>query len=208
MSLVGPRPALPAEVAQYSLSDRRRLLAHPGITCTWQVSGRSDIPFDRQVSLDVEFVLVLRPGDDDQDAQRGRGLWRGERAQPERTAVDQQPPAEAQELVAVVHVFPRQAIEGGGVGVVLDGCIRDFPHVKHLDLGLWIRGVTPNYHVQTNIFPHAVNVPVACGDVLVMPGERVKLLLKFEDYEGLYLYHCHNLEHEDQGMMRNFLVKA
>ena len=44
--------------------------------------------------------------------------------------------------------------------------------------------------------------------VLVMPGERVKLLLKFEEYEGLYLYHCHNLEHEDQGMMRNFLVKA
>jgi FtsP/CotA-like multicopper oxidase with cupredoxin domain len=44
--------------------------------------------------------------------------------------------------------------------------------------------------------------------VLVMPGERVKLLLKFEEYEGLYLYHCHNLEHEDQGMMRNFLIKA
>jgi FtsP/CotA-like multicopper oxidase with cupredoxin domain len=44
--------------------------------------------------------------------------------------------------------------------------------------------------------------------VLVMPGERVKVLLKFEDYEGLYLYHCHNLEHEDQGMMRNYRVKA
>lgn len=44
--------------------------------------------------------------------------------------------------------------------------------------------------------------------VLVMPGERVKVLLKFEEYEGLYLYHCHNLEHEDQGMMRNYLVKA
>jgi FtsP/CotA-like multicopper oxidase with cupredoxin domain len=44
--------------------------------------------------------------------------------------------------------------------------------------------------------------------VLVMPGERVKLLLKFEDYEGLFLYHCHNLEHEDMGMMRNYLVRA
>ncbi len=44
--------------------------------------------------------------------------------------------------------------------------------------------------------------------VLVMPGERVKVLLKFEDYEGLYLYHCHILEHEDQGMMRNYRVKA
>jgi FtsP/CotA-like multicopper oxidase with cupredoxin domain len=44
--------------------------------------------------------------------------------------------------------------------------------------------------------------------VLLMPGERVKVLLKFEDYEGLYLYHCHNLEHEDLGLMRNYRVKA
>jgi FtsP/CotA-like multicopper oxidase with cupredoxin domain len=44
--------------------------------------------------------------------------------------------------------------------------------------------------------------------VLLMPGERVKVLLKFEYYAGLYLYHCHNLEHEDMGMMRNFLVKS
>lgn len=43
--------------------------------------------------------------------------------------------------------------------------------------------------------------------VLVMPGEEVRLLMKFEDYEGLYLYHCHNLEHEDMGMMRNYRVE-
>lgn len=44
--------------------------------------------------------------------------------------------------------------------------------------------------------------------VLVMPGESVKVLLKFEDFTGLYLYHCHYLEHEDMGMMRNYLVEA
>jgi FtsP/CotA-like multicopper oxidase with cupredoxin domain len=44
--------------------------------------------------------------------------------------------------------------------------------------------------------------------LLVMPGERVKMLLKFEDYAGLFLYHCHNLEHEDMGMMRNYLVRG
>jgi len=44
--------------------------------------------------------------------------------------------------------------------------------------------------------------------ILVMPGERVKVLIRFEDFEGLYLIHCHNLEHEDQGMMRNFLIKS
>ena len=44
--------------------------------------------------------------------------------------------------------------------------------------------------------------------VLVMPGERVQVLIRFNDYPGLFVYHCHNLEHEDMGMMRNFLIKA
>jgi len=56
MSLVGPRPPVPAEVDQYSLSDRRRLDVIPGITCIWQVSGRSEIPFDQQVELDVQYI--------------------------------------------------------------------------------------------------------------------------------------------------------
>lgn len=42
--------------------------------------------------------------------------------------------------------------------------------------------------------------------VLVMPGERVRLLVRFDDFAGMYLYHCHNLEHEDAGMMRNYRV--
>lgn len=61
----------------------------------------------------------------------------------------------------------------GGLGVVIDGCIRDFPHAKDLGLGLWIRGVTPNFHTQTGIFPYAVNVPIACGGRLVMPGDII-----------------------------------
>ncbi|MBI3499259.1 MAG: ribonuclease activity regulator RraA [Proteobacteria bacterium] len=61
----------------------------------------------------------------------------------------------------------------GGAGVVIDGCIRDFPAAKDLDIGLWLRGTTPNFHTQTNIFPFAVNVPIACGNVLVMPGDIV-----------------------------------
>jgi regulator of RNase E activity RraA len=40
-------------------------------------------------------------------------------------------------------------------------------------LPLWLRGVTPNYHTQTNIFPFGVNVPIACGGVLVMPGDII-----------------------------------
>jgi len=56
MSLVGPRPPVPAEVQEYTLSDRRRLDVTPGITCIWQVSGRSDIDFAGQVRLDVQYI--------------------------------------------------------------------------------------------------------------------------------------------------------
>ena len=56
MSLVGPRPPVPGEVSEYTLSDRRRLEAKPGITCIWQVSGRSDIPFAQQVELDSAYI--------------------------------------------------------------------------------------------------------------------------------------------------------
>jgi regulator of RNase E activity RraA len=61
----------------------------------------------------------------------------------------------------------------GGVGVVVDGCIRDFSSASRLDLGLWIRGTTPNFHSQTNVVPHAVNVPIACGGTTVIPGDIV-----------------------------------
>jgi lipopolysaccharide/colanic/teichoic acid biosynthesis glycosyltransferase len=47
---------LVTEVNRYSLSDRRRLDATPGLTCTWQVSGRSEIPFPEQLRLDVEYI--------------------------------------------------------------------------------------------------------------------------------------------------------
>jgi lipopolysaccharide/colanic/teichoic acid biosynthesis glycosyltransferase len=56
MSLVGPRPPVPAEVAKYTLADRRRLDVTPGLTCLWQVSGRGDIPFEEQVKLDVQYI--------------------------------------------------------------------------------------------------------------------------------------------------------
>lgn len=56
MSLVGPRPPIPSEVARYTLSDRRRLDVTPGLTCIWQVSGRGDIPFSEQVALDEQYI--------------------------------------------------------------------------------------------------------------------------------------------------------
>lgn len=56
MSLVGPRPALPAEVARYLPHERGRLRAKPGLTGIWQVSGRSQIGFAQQVEMDVDYI--------------------------------------------------------------------------------------------------------------------------------------------------------
>lgn len=56
MSIVGPRPPIPGEVRQYARWQRRRLSVKPGITCLWQISGRSDVDFDNWMKLDLEYI--------------------------------------------------------------------------------------------------------------------------------------------------------
>ena len=91
----------------------------------------------------------------------------------------------------------------GGAGVVIDGCLRDFPIVKELGLGLWLLGVTPNYHTQTNLMPFAVNVPVACGGVLVMPGDLIiadddgAVVVPIKQANELYEKALHHAEWEE-----------
>ena len=62
MSLVGPRPALPYEVEQYSPHDRERLISQAGLTGLWQVSGRTCLTFDEMIALDIQYT-------------RRRSLW-------------------------------------------------------------------------------------------------------------------------------------
>ena len=56
LALVGPRPPVPREVAQYTLEERKRLHVKPGLTCLWQIQGRSEIPFKEQVRLDMQYI--------------------------------------------------------------------------------------------------------------------------------------------------------
>ena len=56
MSIVGPRPALPSEVEQYDFEARKRLQTRPGLTCLWQIGGRSDLAFGEQVDLDLRYL--------------------------------------------------------------------------------------------------------------------------------------------------------
>jgi len=61
----------------------------------------------------------------------------------------------------------------GGIGIVVDGCIRDWPRVQKIGLPVWTRGFTPNYASQSSLFPWAYNVPIACSRVLVLPGDVI-----------------------------------
>ena len=56
MSLVGPRPAIPREVEQYTAYQKQRLFVKPGLTCIWQVSGRNNIEFEQWVELDIKYI--------------------------------------------------------------------------------------------------------------------------------------------------------
>ncbi len=56
MSVVGPRPPVPQEVKEYERWQLRRLSMKPGITCTWQVSGRNDIPFEEWMKMDLDYI--------------------------------------------------------------------------------------------------------------------------------------------------------
>ena len=88
----------------------------------------------------------------------------------------------------------------GGIGIVVDGCIRDWPRVQEIGTPVWTRGFTPNYASQASLFPWAYNVPIACSRVLVLPGD-----IMIADDDGAVLVPAqmaplvlqHTLEHEE-----------
>lgn len=79
-------------------------------------------------------------------------------------------------------------------------------HIHHLQFNILERDVSG---VDSRIWNSVKDGFIDGGwqdTVLLMPGMKVKLIMRFEDFKGLFLYHCHNLEHEDMGMMRNFKI--
>jgi regulator of RNase E activity RraA len=143
-------------------------------------------PFIKGVTSWVPGVTIIGPAVTLQFLPRredvyGQGEYVDPEAQLHRHALYQ---AEAGDIVVVdargdmqSGVFGNMMLTyfkgKGGLGIVVDGAIRDSQIAKSLGLGLFLRGVTPNFHTQTNIFPAAVNVPIACGGVLVVPGDII-----------------------------------
>ena len=98
---------------------------------------------------------------------------------------------------------------GGGMGMGMGGMALPHPmHVHGLQFQILRREVDPAWKRFWDAFAPGFVDEGWHDTVLVLPGERVDILLRFTDFEGLYLYHCHNLEHEDMGMMRNYRVVA
>jgi FtsP/CotA-like multicopper oxidase with cupredoxin domain len=90
------------------------------------------------------------------------------------------------------------------------GMMMDMPHPMHLhgeQFQIVKREIRPgSQEYYQTVAPGFINSGWK-DVVLVMPGEKVTILKPFSDFKGLFMYHCHNLEHEDMGMMRNFLVQ-
>lgn len=88
----------------------------------------------------------------------------------------------------------------GGIGLVVDGCVRDWPQIREMGLPLWTRGFTPNYASQASLFPWAFNVPIACSRVTILPGDVI-----IADDDGAVMVPrqlipivlTHTLEHEE-----------
>lgn len=109
--------------------------------------------------------------------------------------------------IVLLEIFHAQSNMGMGGG--MGGMNMTMPHPIHLHgqqfeiMSRSISGDTSDYDTVREGF-----IDSGLKDtVLVMPMERIKVIKPFQDFKGLYLYHCHNLEHEDMGMMREFLVE-
>ncbi len=108
-----------------------------------------------------------------------------------------------------LEVWEFSNIQGGSAGM---GMINDFMahpmHIHGIQFQIIERQIDPNDAAGWQSVKEGFVDEGWKDTVLIMPGERVKILARFHDYAGRYLLHCHNLEHESMGMMRNYLIEG
>lgn len=100
-------------------------------------------------------------------------------------------------------------MQGGGMGGMGGGMSLSMAHPIHLH-GQFFQIVARNTDDVEEDYASVKDGFITSGfkdTVLVMPGEKVRIIKPFQDFKGYFMYHCHNLEHEDMGMMRDFLVE-
>ena len=100
---------------------------------------------------------------------------------------------------------------GGGMGMGMGMMDMEMPHPMHIhgvQFQVTGRQIASGYESAYQELSAGFVDDGWKDTVLVMPGEKVQVLVRFENYEGTFLYHCHNLEHEDAGMMRNYKIES
>ena len=111
-----------------------------------------------------------------------------------------------------LEVWEFANLEGGGGGMGMGGMMNmQMPHPMHMhavQFQVAERKIDQNFRTQYDQVRAGFVDDGWKDTVLVMPGERVKVLVRFEGYAGTYLYHCHNLEHEVAGMMGNYRIEG
>ncbi|MEO7841148.1 MAG: multicopper oxidase domain-containing protein, partial [Anaerolineales bacterium] len=110
-----------------------------------------------------------------------------------------------------LEVWEFANLEGGGGGMGMGMMDMEMPHPMHIHGVLF--QVLSRQLTQGNesVYQELSGGFVDDGwkdTILVMPGEKVQVLVRFEDYAGTFVYHCHNLEHGDAGMMRNYKIES
>ena len=114
----------------------------------------------------------LAAGDEQEYVERHTALWHVlETTQPGDVLVIQAFGSKYSGCIG--DILARYFVKKGGVGIVVDGRIRDSDRIKDLGLPVWSTGTTPHYASQTDLFPWAYDVPVAVGGALCMPGDIV-----------------------------------
>jgi len=98
--------------------------------------------------------------------------------------------------------------EGGGMGMMGGGGQPHPMHIHNVQFQVLERQVDQQNRQEYEAISAGFVDEGWKDTVLVWPGERVRVLVRFENFAGLYLYHCHTLEHEDGGMMRNYRVES
>ncbi|MFQ3681830.1 ribonuclease activity regulator RraA [Roseiflexus sp.] len=175
--IVRPEPALIAQLRDVSSATASATLYAMGVRRTFISGPLPRTPGQRIVGPAVTLQFMpqredVRSGMGADHAEKSSALWQVfETIEPGDVLVVQ---AFGDRHTGCVGEMLTTYFKGrGGAGMVVDGCVRDCARIQELDVPLWSVGFTPNYATQAGLMPWGYNVPVACGGVLVLPGDIV-----------------------------------
>ena len=187
--IVRPHPDLIAQLQQVSTATASAMMHRLGIRRTFIQGPLPRTPGAKIVGPAVTLAFMPQredvfSGADQEGAEKRGALWAVfETVETGDVLVIQ---AFANRYTGCVGEMLTTYFKGrGGAGIVVDGCVRDWPNIQTIGVPLWSVGFTPNYASQTELFPWALNVPVNVSTVLVLPGDVI-----IADDDGVVVVPC------------------